>query len=453
MNRPLSYAPRPAEIKMAFVVDRVKSTFTDMLGPKFDKPWQKPECQANVKAFIEDSAQLLVVTEKIATFCTPPEKAVEGKNLILVKLNAEPLPDTTAELKDCVISFEAEGDSVFEHLELICGEVFLPVLSNPLNQEYWGEVVTKDILDRFYPFMSSTTILCGQVQGQTRLPMPPTDAADLNVKKSINLLEGAIITWTKQIKSVLKLDPESQLKQGLHPTARVELAFWEEKANRLNSIYEQLNGQKIRRVFRVLDQHQSSYAAPLARLLQEVIVAREEANDNRKYLGTIKRWVLRLDGNSSFEDMTEIFKPMLHVILLIWKNSKHYNDPPRLMVLIREICNAIVNQAMKFVSGAEVFSLIEAEESHQAIEKLELVIEVCSCFKAMYGDYQSTANAECPNNPWRIQNNVLFVRLDSFLDRCHDILDMTHTIIQFDKLGRVEGCTRAALKGPLMAQN
>jgi dynein heavy chain len=438
-------AKTPAEIKMAFVVDRVKSTFTDMLGPKFDKPWQKPECQANVKAFIEDSAQLLVVTEKIATFCTPPEKAVEGKNLILVKLNAEPLPDTTAELKDCVISFEAEGDSVFEHLELICGEVFLPVLSNPLNQEYWGEVVTKDILDRFYPFMSSTTILCGQVQGQTRLPMPPTDAADLNVKKSINLLEGAIITWTKQIKSVLKLDPESQLKQGLHPTARVELAFWEEKANRLNSIYEQLNGQKIRRVFRVLDQHQSSYAAPLARLLQEVIVAREEANDNRKYLGTIKRWVLRLDGNSSFEDMTEIFKPMLHVILLIWKNSKHYNDPPRLMVLIREICNAIVNQAMKFVSGAEVFSLIEAEESHQAIEKLELVIEVCSCFKAMYGDYQSTANAECPNNPWRIQNNVLFVRLDSFLDRCHDILDMTHTIIQFDKLGRVEvGGTKGA---------
>ena len=67
-----------------------------------------------------------------------------------------------------------------------------------------------------------------------------------------------------------------------------------------------------------------------------------------------------------------------------------------------------------------------------------MIIDVCSTFKDMYGDYQTTANAECPKNPWRIQNNVLFVRLDSFLERCHDILELTKTIIDFMKLERVE---------------
>ena len=429
---------RPVELKTAFLVNRVKSTFTDMLGPKFDKAWQKPDAQADVKKFTDGEEQLLIVNEKLSTFTVPPDKEVEGKSLIFIKLKAEPLPDTEEEMKETVLSFESSSDSIFEHLELICSEVFLPVLNNPFNQSHWGEVATKEVLDKFYPFLSSTTILCGQVQGQTRLPMPPTDTTDLNEKKSIALLEMAIMTWQKQIKSVLKLDPESQLKMGLHPTATVELKFWEQKADRLNSIYEQLNGEKIRRVFRVLDQAQSSYASPLARLLQEVIIAREEANDNRKYLGTIKRWVKKLDGNSAFEDITEIFKPMLHVILLIWKNSKHYNDPPRLKVLIREICNAIINQAMKFVCGTEVFELIENEESQQAIDKLNMIIDVCSTFKDMYGDYQTTANAECPKNPWRIQNNVLFVRLDSFLERCHDILELTKTIIDFMKLERVE---------------
>lgn len=30
------------------------------------------------------------------------------------------------------------------------------------------------------------------------------------------------------------------------------------------------------------------------------------------------------------------------------------------------------------------------------------------------------------------------MRLDSFLERCHDILDLTQTIVQFSKLVKVE---------------
>lgn len=41
----------------------------------------------------------------------------------------------------------------------------------------------------------------------------------------------------------------------------------------------------------------------------------------------------------------ELFIPIMHGILLIWKHSKHYNTPPRLVVLIREICNAIIAKA------------------------------------------------------------------------------------------------------------
>lgn len=36
------------------------------------------------------------------------------------------------------------------------------------------------------------------------------------------------------------------------------------------------------------------------------------------------------------------------------------------------------------------------------------------------------------------QNNALFMRLDSFLERCHDILDLTQTIVQFSKLAKIE---------------
>jgi len=47
---------------------------------------------------------------------------------------------------------------------------------------------------------------------------------------------GAIITWTKQIKNVLKQDPESALKNGNHPDPLTEIDFWKSKSENLNSI-------------------------------------------------------------------------------------------------------------------------------------------------------------------------------------------------------------------------
>ena len=73
-----------------------------------------------------------------------------------------------------------------------------------------------------------------------------------------------------------------------------------------------------------------------------------------------------------------------------------------------------------------------------AMDKLGAVLVVCGGFKSIYFDYKAKANAECASNPWRIQNNALFLRLDSFLERCHDIRDLTETIIQFNKLERIE---------------
>ncbi len=59
-------------------------------------------------------------------------------------------------------------------------------------------------------------------------------------------------------------------------------------------------------------------------------------------------------------------------------------------------------------------------------------------FKSTYFDYKAKANAECPRNPWKIQNSAVFVRLDAFLERCHDVLDLTLTIQQFSKLDKAE---------------
>jgi dynein heavy chain, axonemal len=341
-----------------------------------------------------------------------------------------------------------------EHLEKVLSEVYIPLLSNPVNQEGWGEVASKDIMDRLHTFLANVSITVGQTRGETCLPLPPMDAstaAHISSKERIHLLEGAVITWTKQIKAVLKQDPESMLRGGSHPIPEAELDFWKHKAGNLNAIFSQLQSERIRRVLQFLDASKSTYCTPFAKLCKEVFAARLEANDNVKYLRTLESWFQRLNGGEDFEKLPEVFRPILHILLLIWKNSKFYNTPARLVVLVREICNAIIAQALKFISGKQIFEMIAEEQAPAAVAKLRTTLKVCGDFKRLYFAYKATANAECPSNPWRIQNTALFLRLDAFLERCHDVLEMTQVIVQFSKLERIVigGTKGAALTATL----
>lgn len=64
-------------------------------------------------------------------------------------------------------------------------------------------------------------VTMGQTKGATLLPLPPTerapDGGGGGDKERIHTLESAVVTWTRQIKNVLKTDPEAALKEGLNP--------------------------------------------------------------------------------------------------------------------------------------------------------------------------------------------------------------------------------------------
>ena len=64
--------------------------------------------------------------------------------------------------------------------------------------------------------------------------------------------------------------------------------------------------------------------------------------------------------------------------------------------------------------------------------------QVLGHFKSVYFTYKLKSAKEIPQNPWKVQNAALFPRLDAFLERCMDLLDLFKTVTQFEKLERVE---------------
>lgn len=340
-----------------------------------------------------------------------------------------------------VFSIELGGNSPFDQLELLSKSVFTPIIQNPMNQQRFGDVTYRDLNESLQCFLSSTTIICGEVKGETILPLPVIEYSDnfKNAQNPIPIYESSILTWTKQINTILKQDPDVLFKNGLHPTPDKELLFWKSKADSLASVYEQLQSENICRVLFSLDQANSTYCLPFAEICKDVRSALFEANENVKMLSAFEDLFNNLvNVNSDVSKLNRLFRPILHATFLIWSNSKYYSKDFRIMNLLKEICNSLIEQSLHHISGEQIFALVDNDETSTALKDLETVKTTCNKFKQAYCDFKGIASKRCPENPIRVQNNVVFQRLDCFLDRCQDIIDMLETHTQFTKLSKVE---------------
>ncbi len=109
----------------------------------------------------------------------------------------------------------------------------------------------------------------GLSKGRTLLPLPTHKMNSNDVtpdKDKAHVFETSIMTWMKQIKNVLKLEPEMALKQGKDPGPLVELDFWENKMKNLNSIYEQLQSAEVQSILRFLEENKSTYTKPFDKI-------------------------------------------------------------------------------------------------------------------------------------------------------------------------------------------
>ncbi|POM64593.1 Dynein heavy chain [Phytophthora palmivora] len=473
------------DARVEFIRRHVVRTFPSVKIDALNRKFATDAVASRLFDFLHlPDARLLLFTDHgeetsgvVDVYATPPANLfgdiTKTKNrplvTVLYMIKTVKSPVSTTKFHEEIMSGTLEKNAL-ESLALMLHDVFVPLIGNPRNQQMWPEMVTTSIINNVHGFFSSLQITLGQTKGATCLPLPwdqvvmesaakssPNGDAtnshsfsskgqsDFNSvsglgKDQVHSLEGCLITWTKQIKNILKQDPEALLNQRdhVHQGPMEELRFWAAKAKNLNSIFAQLQSDSIRKVLQYLDASKSTYNVPFAKLCKEVFLARAEANDNKHYLWPLATWFEQLANAQTLPEIRDLFRPIFHSILLIWKSSRFYNTPARLVVLIRQICNEIIRKAMMHLNGEKLFELIDQGELEQVNSMLQVSLQVCAHFKSVYFDYKAKSVTEVPGNPWRIQNNALFIRLDAFLERCHDVLELTQTIYQFQKLAQME---------------
>jgi dynein heavy chain, axonemal len=305
-----------------------------------------------------------------------------------------------------------------EHMLQVAQEIYLPLVNKQTNLP---PSVRKEALSLLHNFLGNAYVLAGQVQGKTLLSTASLPAELLNITNGANghpgardepsdpiahamALETCVIQWIQQMKTAIAFAEPP-------PTATllIELDFWLDRADNLNTLWEQLDNPHIERVMASLEAAKSTFTFTLRSLRDEVKVARDLANSNANHLRPLRKWLLDMNARASgsdFRDVADTFPPLVHIIYLIWKTSSYYNNNARLVALLQDLCNNVIDLVRSRVSSKNILS----QDPTDVVSKLETTIAVCTKLREIVMDYKKKAN-------WDFTSGTALYRLEMMVAR------------------------------------
>ncbi|XP_038653360.1 dynein heavy chain 11, axonemal-like isoform X2 [Scyliorhinus canicula] len=342
-------------------------------------------------------------------------------------------------------------------------EVLVPVLSNKRSHRTWPQFISQDVDRHVENMRNQVYVVKGQALGRTLLPIPSIVARmggnsqkqgngnklDRYDRLIVHPIESMVIKWTHQIQDVLKKDSSEPLLQGLNPDPKTELDFWKARKENLLCIHEQLQAPVVRKMAKILETTESSYFPTFKQILQDVVGALVEVQDIDLHLRPLRRHIKIMQEGELAEIL--VFIPALfHTICLIWTNSKFYCIPIRIIVLLQEFCNLLIEKATVSLSPEGLLK----EEIEESVERVQISVKIFKAYKDCFLKHKEKLANYYANLQdcilWDFPLSMVFTRFDRFLNRLLQLEDLFITMLEFQKLEKLEF---GGMKGKMLSEN
>ncbi|ETO26653.1 hypothetical protein RFI_10483 [Reticulomyxa filosa] len=379
--------------------------------------------------------------ELVSSNAIPQLQNQKKKAMAFMKIVNSPI--TPQNYYNCVFVLEYTGNPL-ENLSVISKGAFFPLLKKEENRNQWVGPASRNLLFEFNHFLGDLCTLVGQSQGKTVLSFPPLDLynKDVDGNEKLSTLEHFFRSWIRQISDAVSREPSLLFDNG-NPDPLDELVFWKEKAEDLQSIFSQVESDSVQVALKHLEKDAANgaeYVQEFESLSADLHKKCYEATSNVSYLKSMEKEFALLRDALDFVALKSTFPIIMYKMLLIWKCSDTYNTTGRLQILVKEINNSVIGQACKFVTGEEIFRLIEDDNADEAIGKIKDTIAVCQSLQTCFLDYRSKVRTELSPEKSEVSNKVFYVmfsRAKTYLERCGDIVEFTTLVQQFSKLDRI----------------
>lgn len=424
-----------------FILDKLlnifsfrKSTSTNEAYEKFKSTFETKEMSNEIELLFKYPKKALLIgagKDNSCVVCQNKDsfRKIQRKAVLILKTSRE---QPMSEDMHANFLFIELSKNILDQMYVICKDIFYPMLAQSVYQGDTSELISKELMEKFHNFLAHFYVILGHIKKKILLPIPSDEVfrnPKINDNEKTQICEGAVVMWIELVKHILKQEPEYDFRNGANPDPMTEILFWEKKSMNLESILQQIQGEQVLEILKFLEKQKSSYHKFFNDIKKEVVQKSKEATQNFKFLSFLRSDLTEFISDRPLPELTEFFVPIFHTIRLIWKDNEYYSKPERLIVLIRKICNSLIEQATSFIGHGIFTKIIDPEQISEAISRLETTRDVVSKFMTAYFSYKDN-----DVDGWKITRNVIFYRLDAFNDRVGDILNIARSYNEFIKV-------------------
>ncbi|XP_065549706.1 dynein axonemal heavy chain 17 [Lathamus discolor] len=381
-----------------------------------------------------------------ATPCFPP--ALRGKGVYFVKEKKETI--TQENCRSGLLVGDI-GPSPVEHFITVVEEIVSPLLLSEENTAGWPSVVVDDVTQQVHRLKHENFVMGGKIQGKPLLPLPKhLDVQDgsstvldcLAGSMDVSVLratETIVIEWSQQIRDILSKDSAEPLLEGLHPLPRAEFDFWHTRTVNLQCINDQLLSPRVTVLAEILEKANSCFWPALQSVFQDVSAGLEEAKDISFHLQPLCILLEEME-QADYSELQPYLDRALCTVRLLRASCLHYSSPIRVVVILQEICNLLIDLTRNFLSPEDVMRGLQGEPE-ETLGAIKLSISIIENLFQSYNTYcSSLVPTLFPEDPhlWDFPPSIIFRRMESFLHRLKMIEDLYQTAIEFLKLEKAE---------------
>ncbi|KAF8566483.1 hypothetical protein P879_10718 [Paragonimus westermani] len=242
-------------------------------------------------------------------------------------------------------------------------------------------------------------------------------------KSLVYSIESLVIAWSHQIHKALLKDSAQPLLDGLHPSPLVEMDFWKAKTVNLENIFDQLNSPKVRQMAQILENANSCYFIPFKEMFKSVVTALRESQDIHAHLSVLRPHIEDME-QAEFDQLPLHIEPVFSLICLIWASSTGYRQPGRILILLQELCNLVIDQCRNYLDPTEILKA----EPEEAIIKVQETLRLLKTFKEAYEQHRTKLagyfkevndynGQQIEPVLWEFKTELAFNRFDAFAKR------------------------------------
>lgn len=245
-------------------------------------------------------------------------------------------------------------------------------------------------------------------------------------KALIDRLERIVRYWIKQIREVLTSISTSKSGRTIFD----ELQRWTARYFNLCCLHDQLSNLEIQSILHLLENVCSPSVDSFQLLTLQLREGLEQAASNIIYLNILS------ETCNDLKCPEEIEKPVMKIlflILFIWTESPFYNMSNNIEVLCEAVSIQIVHQCKKYVN----LQVILEGDMENGINILRKCISCCQIYKMIYNKITKITALIKSSSIWDVNEQLIFNYMDTFIQRCHDIIEICNSTIVFGRCNKV----------------